>query len=101
MKKKFVKLLFLSAFLLSVSFSATAQIYVKIRPVVPVIVRTPQPSRNHVWINEEWEPNGNEYRYTGGHWGTPPHRGYTYRQGHWRQHNNDGERWVRGNWRRR
>jgi hypothetical protein len=99
MKKHLVKLLFSGILLFSIS-GASAQIYVKVRPVVPVIVRTPQPSPAHVWIDEEWEPNGNAYRYGGGHWETPPHNGYTYRQGHWRRHGNDGEVWEHGAWRK-
>jgi hypothetical protein len=101
MKKKLIKLLLLSVFLFAVSFSVSAQVYVKIRPSVPVLVRPPQPSRAHVWINEEWEPNGAAYRYSGGHWDMPPHPGYIWRQGYWRRHHHDGEEWVRGGWRRR
>lgn len=71
MKKKLIKLSFLFAILFTVSFSASSQIYVTIRPPVPVIVRPPQPSRVHVWVNEEWEPSGSSYRYSGGHW-VPP-----------------------------
>lgn len=83
------------------SFQASAQIYVKIRPSIPVIVRPQQPSPAHVWIDEEWEPNGGAYRYAGGHWAAPPHPGYRWRAGYWRRHNRDGEQWVRGGWRRR
>lgn len=101
MKKKFIKWLFIIAILFSVSFSASAQIYVKIRPSAPVIVRPAQPSRNHVWIDEEWEPDGASYKYSGGHWEAPPHPGYIWRQGHWRRNGRHGETWVHGGWRRR
>jgi WXXGXW repeat (2 copies) len=101
MKKKLIKSLFFLVIIFTVSFSASAQIYVKIRPVVPVVtVRPPQPSRNHVWIDEEWEPRGHGYKYSGGHWANPPHRGYTRRSGHW-QHSRRGDVWVQGSWRRR
>jgi hypothetical protein len=100
MKKTLVKLLFSGALFLSLSYSATAQIYVNVRPVVPVVVRTTQPSPAHVWIGEEWEPNGREYRYAGGRWDSPPHPGYRYNQGYWRHHGRDGEEWVHGEWRR-
>ena len=100
MKKKLVRLLLLVMFVFSISFSASAQIYVKIRPVIPVVVRTERPGPEHVWVNEEWEPNNGAYRYSGGHWEAPPHPGYRYREGHWKHNGRRGDKWVRGNWRR-
>jgi len=102
MKKYLFKLFVLSAILVSISFSVSAQVYVRVRPVVPVMERPPRPSPVHVWINEEWEPNanGHEYSYRG-HWETPPHPGYIRRPGHWRRHGRDGQEWVPGSWRRR
>jgi hypothetical protein len=100
MKKALVRLLFLSVIIFAVSFSVSAQIYVKIRPTIPVVVRTAQPDHSQVWIDEEWEPNGNAYRYAGGHWARPPHPGYIWRNGHWRRHHKDGEEWVSGGWRK-
>jgi hypothetical protein len=99
MKKKLSKLLFLFAIIFSVSLSSSAQIYVKIRPPGPIIVRPPQPSRAHVWIGEDWESHEGTYRYSGGHWATPPHRGYTRRSGYWKQ-TRHGQIWVQGSWRR-
>lgn len=99
MKKKLIKLSFLFVILFTVSFSASAQIYVTIRPPVPVIVRPPQPSRVHVWVNEEWEPNGSSYRYSGGHW-VAPRQGYYRRPGHWK-HSKRGQVWVQGSWGKR
>lgn len=101
MKKNLIKWLFVIVALFGASFSASAQIYVKIRPAAPVIVRTAQPSPNHVWIEEEWEPNGSSYKYSGGHWEAPPHPGYRWRQGHWRRNGRHGEKWIHGGWRRR
>jgi hypothetical protein len=101
MKKNLIKLLCVFTILFAASFSASAQVYVKIRPSIPVIVRPQQPSPRHVWIDEEWEPNGDNYRYAGGHWAAPPHPGLRWKGGHWRRHNEDGEQWVRGGWRRR
>jgi|SRR5579871_5894967 len=101
MKKKLSRLFILSAILFAISFTATAQVYVKIRPAVPVIVRPPQPTQSHVWINEEWEPNGNTYRYSGGHWDAPPHEGYTWRTGYWKHRRHHGEQWIPGAWRKR
>ena len=100
MKKKLIKLFFVLVVLFTVSSSAMAQVYVTIRPPVPVIVRPPQPSRTHVWINEEWEPNGSSYRYSGGHWDAPPHPGYYRRPGYW-QRSKHGNNWVQGSWGKR
>jgi hypothetical protein len=101
MKKKSVRLLLLFAVLFSICFSASAQIYVKIRPPVPVIVRPPQPSRGQIWINEEWEPNNGNYRYSGGHWQVPPQRGNVWVPGHWKRNNHKGNLWVPGKWKKR
>ena len=101
MKKTLSKLLVVSSlFLLSMSYSASAQVYVSVRPTIPVVVRPVQPSPAHVWIDEEWEPYGTSYRYVGGHWDVPPHPGYHYYKGYWRRHGHDGEEWVRGGWRK-
>jgi len=101
MKKKFVKLLLFSLILFSVSLSASAQIYVKIRPVMPVVVRTERPGPNHVWIGEEWNENNGTYAYAGGYWGNPPNAGDWWEAGHWNHHREYGHQWVRGRWRGR
>ena len=98
MKKHLKKLLVLMVVLFSVSLSGNAQIYVRIRPPVPVIVRPPQPSQAHVWIEEDWQPRGRNYRYSGGHWVSPPRRGSSYTPGHWRT-SRRGNVWVKGSWR--
>ena len=100
MKKRLVKLLFLIIFIASGSFSASAQIYVKIRPTFPVVVQTPQPSKDHVWIDEEWEHGDGNYRYSGGHWAAPPHPGYRWNNGHWKRHHREGDEWIHGSWRK-
>ena len=64
MKKNQIRLLLLFIFIISGSYSASAQIIVGVRPPPPIIVRPPRPSRTHVWINEEWEPNGKEKKRT-------------------------------------
>jgi|ERR1700756_1074320 len=97
MKKQLIKLACSGLILFSLS-SASAQIYVKVRPVVPVVVATPQPSPAHVWVDEEWEPSGGVYVYGGGHWVSPPHPGYRWEKGYWRRHGHDGEEWVHGRW---
>ncbi len=97
MEKKLFKMMLLSALFITICSSASAQIYVKIRPPVPVIVRPVQPAPAYVWINEEWEPNGGSYRYSGGHWAPPPQPGYYHRSGYW-QRTGKGQRWVQGKW---
>ena len=57
MNKLLQRLLVFSFLTIGIGFSVHAQaIYVKVRPVVPVVVRPVAPSPNHVWIAEEWHP---------------------------------------------
>jgi hypothetical protein len=101
MKGNLIKLLFLFVILMAVTFAASAQVYVKIRPVVPTIsIRPPQPHPTDIWIGEEWEPRGSAYSYSGGHWETPPHPGYSRRPGYWKHHHKYGEHWIQGSWKR-
>lgn len=97
MKMKLVRQLFFAAVLVTSFTSASAQIYVRIRPTYPVVARPPQPAPHYVWVNEEWEPNGKEYRYAGGHWEAPTKPGYYRTQGHW-QRTKHGQRWIPGSW---
>ena len=97
MKKKLSKLFLMMLLAFSVSFAASAQIYVRIRPTFPVVVRPPQPSPVHVLVNEDWQPDGRSYRYSGGHWEAPSRPGYYRTQGHWQQ-NRRGNTWVPGRW---
>lgn len=99
MKKNVIKLLFFFIVLVAATHSVSAQVYVHVRPQAPVVVRTEQPSHQHVWINEEWEPNGKEYRYSGGRWVAPPHPGNRWKAGYWKRHKRDGQLWVPGHWR--
>lgn len=89
------------ALIFATSFSASAQIFVKIRPAHERVVRTVAPGPGYVWVDEEWEPRGGTYVYTGGRWVAPPHPGFIWVPGHWRRHGRDGEWWVAGHWRRR
>ena len=98
MKKKVIQFLFIASVLLTVSASLSAQVYVRVRPSHNVVVRTVQPSAAHVWINEEWEPDGASYRYSGGHWASPPREGAYWKDGHWSHSRRHGDRWVQGNW---
>jgi hypothetical protein len=90
----------LSAFAIAMSIgihSASAQIFVTLRPVHPVIVRTVAPSQQHVWIDEEWEERDGHYQWVGGHW-EAPREGYTYRPGRWRHDDKRGDSWHPGRW---
>lgn len=101
MQKHLSRVAILAFIALIVSFTASAQIYVRIRPVAPVVVRTAAPSPAHVWVGEEWEPRNGQYVYVGGHWAAPPRPGSVWVPGHWRRHDRNGEEWIRGHWRRR
>ncbi len=78
MKKMVSRVAILSLIVLAVSFTASAQVYVTVRPPVPRIVRPPAPSPAHVWIDEEWAGNGGAYAYAGGRWVIPPHPGWVW-----------------------
>ena len=64
----------------------------------PILVRPERPSRRHVWVAEEWAPNGGTYVYHEGYWVVPPHPGVIWIAGHWR-HRHDGYIWIGGHWR--
>ena len=98
MKKSLVKVMLFSLIFFGACFSASAQIYVTVRPVSPTIVMTTRPSPTHVWIGEEWNENGGSYRYSGGHWDNPPHAGDRWNQGHWDHDKDHGDHWTRGSW---
>jgi hypothetical protein len=100
MKKRLSGLFVFAFLMIGISLSAGAQtIYVKVRPPVPVVVRTAPPSPNHVWVAEEWRPSGAGYVYSGGYWAAPPYHGAVWIPGHWKNHTN-GQYWVPGHWRK-
>jgi len=81
--------------------NSSAQIVVRIRPHRPgpaVIVRTRPPSPRHVWVGEEWTPNGRAYAYHPGYWALPPHDGGVWIAGHW-ANRPGGSIWIAGHWR--
>ncbi len=97
MKNKIIRGLFILSIIISISLSATTQIYVQIRPaVVAVEARPKQPNPGYVWVGEDWLQDGNGYRYSGGHWESP-RTGYYRRAGYWK-HDNRGHRWVPAGW---
>jgi hypothetical protein len=97
MKIQLKHLLFGGILFFALGFSAQAQIYVSIRPSFPVIVRTPQPQPTYIWIEEDWELVGGAYRYSGGHWASPPQQGYYHSRGYWKA-SKHGSTWVKGRW---
>ena len=103
MKKKLVKLAFLFALVMGAGAftnTASAQVYVSVRPVWHPVVRPAPPSPRHVWIDEEWEARNGAYVAVGGHWAEPPHPGWVWVPGHW-SHGDRGHYWHAGHWRRR
>ena len=56
--KDMKKVLFILALALTCgAYTSMSQIYVKIRPPMPPRIERPvPPSPNHVWIDEDWEP---------------------------------------------
>lgn len=101
MKKHLGKIAILSVLVMAFSISASAQIYVKVRPVVPVVVHSERPGPAHVWVNEEWEWRDGRYVSTGGRWVAPPRAGMVWVPGHWKKYRHDGWQWMPGRWRRR
>jgi len=80
--------------------SSNAQIVVRIRPNRPgpaVVVRGPRPSPRHVWVDEEWTPNGGAYAYHPGHWVEGPRPGAVWIPGHW-ANRPGGSFWIAGHW---
>jgi hypothetical protein len=91
-----------TAILLFAAADSNAQIYVRVRPHHPgpaVVVRGARPSPRHVWIGEEWTPNGRDYNYRPGFWGVPPTGRAIWVPGHWANRPR-GYVWVPGHWRR-
>lgn len=91
----------LIACLLSLAFlTVDAQLTVRIRPSRPAIVvkRTPAPARGHVWVDEDWTPQNDTYKWHGGYWSAPPRTHAIYVKGHW-MHSRKGDVWIAGRWR--
>jgi len=97
--KKIQKAVLVFIIIISCSaYTSIAQIYVKIRPNRPHYVRTAAPSPRHIWVDEEWEPRGTAYAFSGGHWAEPPRERARWVPGHWR-HEVRGDVWIPGHWR--
>jgi hypothetical protein len=79
--------------------SASAQIYVNVRPRHDVVVVRPvAPGPRHVWVDEDWRQDHGRYVYSGGYWAAPPRRGGAWVPGHWRD-TPRGSVWIGGHWR--
>ena len=79
----------------------SAQIFVRIRPIAPVvIVKPPLPSPRHIWIDGEWRWNKKrgEYVWREGFW-IEPKPGRMWVPGFW-EDGPGGSRWIAGHWKR-
>lgn len=92
---KIKSIILFAGLLVAGSMAAQAQIYVSIRPARPVYTRPAPPQPDYIWIDEEWNGQGNSYEWRGGHWVPPPPMGYRYRPGRW-HHSRQGYRWIPG-----
>ena len=97
MKRTLFKSMLLGVIAFAASSVASAQVYVKVRPIAPVVVQAPRPGPTHVWIGEEWREDHGGYKYAGGHWEVPAHPGDRWISGHW-AHEGRGDRWIAGHW---
>lgn len=100
MKTVWKSLMAAAALALAVNVSE-AQIIVRARigrPVHRVVVRPPAPSPRHVWVEEDYVPQGRTYVWHGGYWAAPPRPGVVWVPGHWARRGH-GWIWVAGFWR--
>src|SRR3569833_491079 len=97
---KNIRLFLVATFMLLVmgAYNSSAQIYVRVRPDRPHYERVARPGPRHVRVDEEWEPRGGTYNFTGGHWVEPPRPHARWVAGRWR-HSHHGYVWVSGRWR--
>lgn len=94
-------MLMLVAMLTFATAAVDAQVIVRVRPDRPhrVIMHRPMaPSPRHVWVEEDWVPQGRSYAWHGGYWAAPPRAGAIYIPGHW-QNTRRGSVWIPGHWR--
>lgn len=98
MKISFLKQVLLLAVIVTLSSVASAQVFVQVRPVAPVIIRSVAPSPRHIWVDGDWVWRGGSYQYVNGYWMLPPARS-GWVPGHWKQ-TRRGWVWKRGHWRK-
>ena len=93
---KSIIITFIIAISLLFANEMSAQIFVRVRPIAPLIVRPAIPSPRHVWIEGEWDwdRRRGEYVYRQGYWMEPrPSREWVPE--FW-EDGRDGSRWVGG-----
>ncbi len=100
MKQYANRALMMFVLLMSLSFAASSQIVVRVRPAQPVLRPRPvAPSPRHIWVDGGWAYRGNGYVWTDGYW-VVPRPGAVWVPGSWR-HRRGGWAWIPGHWRRR
>ena len=98
--KNISKILMLSAMVLvmAVSNSKAQEIIVRARPFLPgLMIRPACPTFRHVWVADEYVPEGRGYAFRRGYWAIPPRRGVIWIAGRWENRPN-GYVWIRGHW---
>jgi len=100
--KKILLIVFVFAMNLWILPDLQAQVIVKVRPRKPdvVIVKTPAPGANYIWIEGHWKWSRRQHQYVwvNGHWEKRRHH-KVWVPGHWAVVPG-GYRWVPGHWRR-
>jgi len=103
MKRLLFSLGLIVIFLIAMPEKATAQFFVRIRPVAPVVVGVipPAPGPHYVWVKGHWRWNKhrNEYVWVEGHW-IQARRGHVWVEGYWEDVEGRGSRWIPGHWSR-
>jgi len=79
----------------AIASKAQVRIFVRTRPVEPVIVRPAVPYHDAVWIPAEWQWRGGRYVYVRPHY-VHARRGHVWIPGHWARH---GTVWIGPHWR--
>jgi hypothetical protein len=99
MKKYLVSFVVMIFLFTGYSQSANAQrSYVKDRPRATVVVRTEAPSRNHIWVSDEWNYRDGRYENVPRHWEVPPANRRHWVAGKWRNERGRGNYWNSGHW---
>lgn len=91
------RILFVCAIAFSANTSSYAQVYVREKPVAPKHEKINQPSPNHIWVEEEWEPKNKSYEFAGCKWIAPPKDKTAWVPGHWAEKKR-GWVWIPGHW---
>ena len=102
MKKQFLAVILMSV---CIGFSSAAlaqvqqvQVYVRVQPVAPVIVRPAAPAPGHIWVEHEYVVRNGAYVHVPGYWAVPPKGRVRWVPGHWKNHSGHGYYWIPGHW---